>query len=208
MKDKLIVKVRDQVGTGSSRRVRKEGLIPAVLYGHGEANLSLSVPKDQVLAVVRHGGRLVDLSGDVNDSALIRQVQWDAFGIEIIHIDLSRVSAGETVDIVLPIEMKGTAPGLREGGVVELVRHDVHIKCPVVSLPEKLVVNVSNLHLDQSIALKDLVLPEGASLLNDADDIVVHCVPVKKDEDAAAGAPESSEPEVIARKKEAEEEAE
>ena len=88
------------------------------------------------------------------------------------------------------------------------MRHDAAIRCPVVSIPEKLIINVSNLHLHKSLTLKDLVLPEGASLLTDTDDVVVHCVPIKLDDAPVGGAPESNEPEVIARKKEAAEEAE
>lgn len=201
MKDKLSVKVREQLGTRNSRRVRDAGLIPAILYGHGEANVSLSIPKDEVSAVVRHGGRLVDLTGDVTETALIRQVQWDAFGINVIHVDLSRVSAGETVDITLPIEMKGTAPGSREGGLVELVKHEARIRCPVLAIPEKLLININDLHLDQVLELKAVTLPEGASLLTDPEEVVVHCVTPKEEVEPAAGAAEPGEPEVIARKK-------
>lgn len=201
MKDKLSVKVREMLGTRNSQRVRRAGLIPAVLYGHGEATISLSVPKDEVIAVVRHGGRLVDLSGDVTETALIRHVQWDAFGIDIIHIDLGRVSADETVDITLPIEMKGASPGSKEGGLVELVKHEIKIRCPVLSIPEKLIINITGLHLDQSLESKDITLPEGASLLTDPEEVVVHCVTPKTEEELIAG-DAVSEPEVITRKKE------
>ena len=118
MRESLQVTVRKQLGSRQTRKLRASGQIPAILYGHKEANVSLQVPTDQVFAVVRHGGRLVDLKGDVTETALIRQVQWDAYGVEVLHLDLSRVSPDETVEVLLPIQLKGSAPGSREGGVI------------------------------------------------------------------------------------------
>lgn len=200
MRESLQVTVRKQLGSRQTRKLRASGQIPAILYGHKEENVALQVPTDQVFAVVRHGGRLVDLKGDVTETALIRQVQWDAYGVEVLHLDLSRVSAGETVEITLPIELKGEAPGAKEGGVIEHVKHEARIRCPVLSIPEKLFISVNGLHKDQALTLGQVMLPEGAALLTDADEIVVHCVPPASDEEAA-GPAEPGEPEVIGRKK-------
>lgn len=205
MKDTLSVQIRSAVGTRNTRRVRESGLIPAVLYGHGEENISLSIPKEQVSKLIRHGGRLVELTGEVKDTALVRQVQWDSFGIDVLHLDLNRVSADESVEIVLPIELRGTAAGTKEGGVVEHIKHEVKILCPVVSLPEKLELNINSLKLNQSLTLADLPLPAGAKLLTDPEDIIVHCVTPKAELEEGAVAPvEPGEPEVIGRKKEEE----
>lgn len=202
MKESLQVQVREKTGTRPMRRLRQGGLVPAILYGHGEKNVNLQIPAAQVEHAVRHGARLVDLNGDVSETALIRQVQWDAFGLEVLHLDLSRVSADETVEIVLPIEMKGAAPGVREGGLVEHVKHEARILCPVVSLPERLEININGLHLNQSLTLANVTLPPGASIVGDLDDIVVHCVKPKDLTEEAAGPAEPGEPEVIGRKKE------
>lgn len=186
------------------RRMRDQGVVPAVLYGHKQSNVNLEITSDQVRAAVRHGARLVDLAGDVQETALIRQVQWDAFGVEVLHLDLTRVSSDEAVELVLPVHLKGTAAGTREGGVVEHIKHEVKILCPVVSIPEHLTLNVNNLHVGQSLTLADLPLPAGAKLLTDAGEIVVMCVtPVEVDETAATAEP--GEPEVIGRKKDEEE---
>jgi large subunit ribosomal protein L25 len=186
------------------RRLRDQGVVPAVLYGHKQSNVNLEITGDQVRAAVRHGARLVNLAGDVQETALIRQVQWDAFGVEVLHLDLTRVSSDEAVELVLPIHLKGTAAGTREGGVVEHIKHEVKILCPVVSIPEHLTLNVNNLHVGQSLTLAELPLPAGAKLLTDAGEIVVMCVtPVEVDETAATAEP--GEPEVIGRKKDEEE---
>jgi large subunit ribosomal protein L25 len=173
------------------------------LYGHGEANVNLTVPNEQVIAAVRHGSRLVDLTGDVTETVLVRNVQWDAFGTHVLHLDFTRVSADESVDLVLPLELRGTAPGSREGGLVEHIKHELRIRCPVLRIPDKLEINVSTLHLDGELTAGQVPLPEGASLLTDADEIVVHCVRPKSEDETAATA-EPGEPEVIGRKKEEE----
>lgn len=201
MKESMQVKIREGVGTRQTRKLRHGGQVPAILYGHGEKNVNLVIPGAQVLHAVKVGAKLVDLSGDVTETALIRQVQWDAFGIEVLHLDLSRVSADETVEIVLPIELKGAAPGTREGGLVEHVKHEARILCPVVSLPERLEININNLHLNGELTLANVTLPAGASIIGDADEIVVHCVKPKAMVEGVAGPGEAAEPEVIARKK-------
>jgi large subunit ribosomal protein L25 len=201
MRDSLTVSVRTELGKLPVRRLRNRGNVPAILYGHGEANVNLAVPSEQVALAVRHGSRLVDLNGAVNETVLVRQVQWDAFGVHVLHLDFSRISADESVDIVLPIELRGTAIGTKEGGVVEHIKHELRIRCPALRIPEKLEVNVSGLHLDQSVTSGQVQLPEGALLLTDADEIVVHCIQPKVEDELAAAA-EPGEPEVIGRKKE------
>ena len=203
MRETLKVALRKELGSQRSRRLRQTGHIPAILYGHGEANVNLAVPNEQVIAAVRHGSRLVDLTGDVTETVLVRNVQWDAFGTHVLHLDFTRVSADESVDLVLPLELRGSAPGSREGGLVEHVKHELRIRCPVLRIPDKLEINVSSLHLDGELTAGQVVLPEGATLLTDADEIVVHCVRPKTEDETAATA-EPGEPEVIGRKKEEE----
>ncbi|MBM4004761.1 MAG: 50S ribosomal protein L25 [Planctomycetes bacterium] len=202
MRDSLTVSERSELGKLHVRRLRNQGKVPAILYGHGEANVNLAVPSEQVALAVRHGSRLVDLNGAVNETVLVRQVQWDAFGLHVLHLDFSRISADESVDIVLPIELKGAAIGTKEGGVIEHIKHELRIRCPALRIPEKLEVNISALHLDQAVTSGQVTLPEGAQLLTDADEIVVHCIKPMVEDELSTAAAESGEPEVIGRKKE------
>lgn len=206
MAEVLQVKVRDEAGSNAVKRVRRAGNVPAVLYGHREANVSLSVPSDQLHAAIRHGAKMVELQGDISDTALIREVQWDALGHCVLHIDLTRVSATEKVRVTIPVELRGEAPGVRQGGMIEHMVHEVDIECPAASLPERIEVNINSLQVGDAIKLSDLKLPEGVVLLADEDDMVVHCVAVaelsEEEEAAAAGA---GEPEIIGRKAEEEE---
>jgi large subunit ribosomal protein L25 len=201
MSDTLVVTKRETLGTANTRRLRRTGVIPVNLYGHGEANASLSVPVDQVKAVIKHGGKLVRLSGDVTETALLREVQWDTYSKDIIHVDLIRVSEKEMVETTVAIEIKGTAPGLGEGGVFQFVLHELHIECPAFAIPEKLIANVNDLHLGKSIHASDITLPEGAKLTSDPHLVVVSCIAPKTEEELAAEAEGTVEPELIRKEK-------
>jgi large subunit ribosomal protein L25 len=201
MADILNVKRREQLGSANNRRLRATGNIPAVLYGHGEANLSLTVPSGDVLAVVRHGGKVVKLAGDVSENALIRAVQWDVWGKDVLHIDLLRVSEKDKVKTKVSVELKGTAVGTTEGGVVEHVLHEVEIECPAMSIPDRLLLNINDLHLDGSLFAKDIPLPQGARMVTDENTLIVHCVtPHIEVEPTPAAEPGAVEPEVIGQK--------
>jgi large subunit ribosomal protein L25 len=206
MADVLEVSKRETQGTRLMRRLRSNGFVPAILYGHGEANVSLSVPQPQLMSTIRHGRKLVDLRGDLSEQALIRSVQWDTYGMHVLHVDFTRVSVGEKVKITVAIELRGEAPGAKEGGVVEHVVHEVEIECPVDAIPDKFELRVSNLHLGQSLTLADLPLPEGARLLDDPESIVVHCVTPKATEEELAAPLEAIEPELIRKEKSEDEE--
>ena len=183
----LEVEKRDTTGTLRIRRLRKEGKIPAVLYGHGQDNVSLSIDSRAASKVVDNGQYVVSLSGAVNDTALIKEVQWDAFGSRILHIDLARVDASEAIEVSLPLNMKGEAPGASLGGMLTQLVHEVKIKCPADRLPEYLEINIDNLQLDGSMAASEVVLPEGASLVGNPNETLISCPTPKGAEEVAAG---------------------
>ncbi|MCA9262228.1 MAG: 50S ribosomal protein L25 [Planctomycetales bacterium] len=201
--EKLQVEKRAIRGTAKNRRMRASGKIPAILYGHGEESVALTLRADQLDAALRHGAHVVELAGDLNENALLKQLQWDALGSAVIHVDLTRVSAGESVEVTLAVDTRGVAPGVSQGGVVEHVTHEVTISCPVTKIPEKLVVSINDLNLNDTILVSDLELPSGATLVTHGEDIVVHCIePVEAPEEEAA--PAGAEPEVIGSKPESE----
>lgn len=210
MAETLTVEIRDDLGKHGSRRLRRAGKVPAILYGHRQENRCLAIAADELEAAVRHGSRLVTLSGAVNESALIRELQWDPWGVRILHVDLTRISADESVELVLPIELRGEAPGVRDGGVIEQLLHELKIECPARSIPDKIEVNVNQLALGGSIAVGQLALPPGAKSLVEADEIVVQCVEpteLPEEEEAAAEAG-PAEPELIKERKKEEGESE
>jgi large subunit ribosomal protein L25 len=206
MSDSVEVKLRKETGTRASRKLRREGLVPAVLYGHGEKCVDLVATREAVQAAVRHGSRIVELKGAVKTGALIRELQWDTFGVEPVHVDFLRVSATDRVKVKVPVDLKGECPGQRAGGVVSLILHEIELECTADAVPEKIHVAVGKLQLGGTIKVHDLELPAGAKAIADADEAVVTCtVPVDKAEEAAAG---GVEPELIGRKAAEEGEAE
>jgi large subunit ribosomal protein L25 len=202
MAEQLAVEMREKQGKLNNRRLRRSGSVPAVLYGHGLENLKLTVSEEALSLALKHGSRLVNLVGGVSEAAFIRDLQWNTWGTQVLHVDFTRISADEEVEITVAVELRGEAPGVREGGVVDHLLHEVEIACPAGSIPEKLKININHLKLNDIITLSQLELPQGARLLaDDVEAIVVQCiipVEVSDEETGEAGA----EPEVIGGKKE------
>ena len=208
MSDVLNVKKRTTRGTSQAKRERAAGQIPAILYGHGESNESLSIRKDELDAAIRHGSQVVSLQGDLSENAFIREVQWDAFGVDVLHVDFTRVSASEKVETAVEVELRGEAPGAKMGGVVSQSAHSVEILCPAMKIPEKLELTINDLEVGQSLTAADLELPEGASLISEPEMVVVACIEastLEQDEEAGEAIP--GEPEVIGRSADEEDEA-
>ena len=207
MSEVINVTKRSERGKRRMRRLRQSGQIPAILYGHGEEVISLSVPAEEIAAVIRHGSKIVDLRGAAKDKVLIREVQWDPFGIDVLHADFTRVSASEQVQVTVRLELRGEAPGVKEGGVLEHLVHEIELKCPVMSIPDKLELNVNSLNLGDLLRVSDVELPSGAELVSDGSRMAAQCTmpAVEEEEEVEAPAAETGEPEVIGRKAEEEE---
>ena len=202
MADVLNVEKRGQTGSAATRRLRRSGSIPAVLYGHGEETQHLAIPATQVKAVARNHAKMVELSGDIKDTALVSEMQWDPLGIEVLHMDLIRVNLQEKVDVTVSIQPHGDPVGVREGGVYVENAHDVEVRCSAGAIPDNVGLNVNELHLGQSLLASDLELPEGVELLTPADTVVAHVeeprAELEQEELGAEGAV-GAEPEVISK---------
>lgn len=204
MAETLQVELRSNLGKRNSRRLRRSGSVPVILYGHGQENVCLSCSAEALEMRVRHGQRLLQLTGAVSEQAFIRQLQWDTWGVEVVHVDLARVSEHERVEIKVPLELRGEAPGVKTGGVIKHNIHEVMIDCEVGSMPERLWVNVNHLELGSAIKASELVLPPGVNAHLDPDTVVVECVEPAAEIEEAAGEGGPVEPELIGRKKEEE----
>lgn len=206
MADILNCENREITGTLRMRRLRQSGLIPAVLYGKGD-NQPLQIPSKDLSAAIRHGSQIVELKGSCNESALIKEVQWDAFGIDVLHVDLARIDATELLELTLQVELVGEAPGAKTGGVVKHVMHSIDVSIPANAVPDKLELRINDLELNGSMKAGEIPLPDGATLVTGADEIVVQCLEPTAQEEEKDEAVEDSpaEPEVIGRKAEDEE---
>jgi large subunit ribosomal protein L25 len=209
MSDLLHVDERKSRGKRNNLRLRRHGRLPAVLYGHGEAPVSLELAADELEASLRHGAKVLDLEGAATGKALLHEVQWDTFFQHVLHVDLLRVMAGEKVTIDVPVELRGEAPGVLNGGIIEQILHSVEIEVPLDVVPEKLHLNINRLEIGGELAIKDIIdLPPGATVLADADETIVHCIMPAADEAEEAAEAATAEPEVISKGKEEDEEGE
>lgn len=201
---KMVAQKREKLGSRHSRKLREQGRLPGVVYGHKEASVAITVSADDFHKAIRHGARLVNLETDgVAETALIRDVQWDYLGIDILHVDFTRVSAEERITVDVPVEFKGTAIGVTQGGTQDQPMASVSVECAAMSVPDAIVVNISELKIGEAIHVRDLVAPPGVKLLDDPDDIVVHILePRTGEEEEETG---TAEPEVISRERDEEE---
>lgn len=206
MAEVLTVEIREETGKHGNRRLRRSGRVPAILYGHRKENVCLTVPVEELEAALRHGSRLVSLSGAVSESALIRELQWDTWGTHVVHVDFTRISADEAVEVEVPVELRGEAPGVRAGGVIEHLLHSLSIECPAGSIPDKVEVNVNHLNLGESVTVAQLKLAPGVKVQAEPDDIVVQCVEPAEMPEEAAGEGGPVEPELIKERPEKDEE--
>jgi len=195
---------RTEHGTRVARRLRKKGFVPAILYGHGEATVSLSLSSDELSKAIRHGARVVDLKqGGKVQKALIRELQWDPMGHDILHADFTRVNIDERITLEVRVEIRGTAPGVTAGGALVQPIHNLTVECSVISVPESIRVNVGELAMDQAIHVRDLKLPEGVTVTNDPDAIIVQVSQATQEPETDTGlATEAAEPEIIGKKAE------
>ena len=198
---------REERGTRACRRLRRRGLVPAVLYGRGEPNVLLTVQEETLEKLLAQHTMVlrVEWNGQ-QDPVQIKEVQYDPLGDHIVHADFGRISLTETVHVTVPIETHGESVGVKEGGMLELVLHEIEVECLPTSIQERIRVEVAELRIGDDLRIRDLPLPEGVRATS-APDVVVLTIaaPTRAEEEAAPEEEVAAEPEVIG-KAEAEEE--
>jgi large subunit ribosomal protein L25 len=186
-------------GTRVARKLRASGRIPAIVYGHKQAPAPISIARDAIWDMIKKSTHLAELNvGGTTETVLVKDVQWDYLGKEIIHVDFSRVDLSESVTSEVRLDLKGDAPGLAEGGILELVHHTLTVTSRADAIPDSIKVDVANLHLNQSIHAKDIALPEGVTLKGDPEALIVHVTTrAAAAEPTAEGEASLIQPEVI-----------
>lgn len=172
MAETLKVEKRELLGTANTRRLRKSGNVPAVLYGHKQDTEHLSISHAGVDAIVRHHSKIVELQGAVNETALVSDLQWDPLGIEVLHIDLQRVDLSEKVVVTVPIRFRGEPSGVRHGGIVVENFHEVEVECSAVAIPDNVVLHVNDVEIGQNRSADKIEMPEGVSLVTPSETVV------------------------------------
>lgn len=205
---------RKKTGSRDARAMRKRGMLPAVIYGHGEAPDHVELAFHDLEVAVDHGARTLTVEyGGKKQTCLIKEVQHDHLDVHPIHVDLARVSADERVTVKVAIELKGIPKGVAEGGILDQQMGDIEVECAVMDIPGILRPVVTLLGVGDSLRVKDLVLPPGVVALSNPEDRVATvrllveapetAKPAEGEEVAA-----TAEPELIVRPKKTEEEEE
>jgi large subunit ribosomal protein L25 len=203
----LNAKIRENTGSKAAAKERKQGRIPAVVYGHKKETEAISVDEHNLVEGIHHGHRLMDIKiGRKIQKVLVKDIQYDHLGKNIIHADLVRVDITETVKVAVPIELKGTAKGTQEGGVITEHTDHLDIECQAADIPESIVVTVTDMDVGDTLHAKDVELPPGATLTSSPDILLVTCslVAAAKAAEEIEEEEEPAAPEVITEAKEAE----
>jgi len=203
----LSAKPRSELGSRANKRLRDAGFVPGVIYGHKEAVVPVTLPKKEVVTYLDRGTFLFDLAVDgKSEKVLVKEVQYDHLGQEVMHVDFARVSLDEKVEITVPLELKGTPKGEAEGAVLQQIVAELEIECRVTDIPKEIVHNVADMDKDSELRVKDLKLPPGVRALQDEDLILAMVKEIEEAAPAEAAVEEgAAEPEVIGRKPEDEE---
>jgi len=186
---------RDALGGRANARLRKTGLVPAVVYGHHQDVQPLQINKKELSTHIKHGVHVfnLDIAGKV-ESALIKDVQYDAFGQEVLHVDFARVDLNERVTITVSIQLKGDPKGEKDGGVLQQLLNELEIECVVTEIPDVITVDVSDLGKDEQLHVSDVKVTGTIKVLTDAEQVV--CKVEEILEEVVEGEAEA-EPEVI-----------
>jgi large subunit ribosomal protein L25 len=213
----LSATARSTAGKGAARALRREGSVPAVIYGHARQAQSLAVPTrdlEKLLDVIAAGSTVVELSIDGKPSrTLIREIQRHPFKKMILHVDFQELVAGEKIIVSIPIVLHGSPEGVRlGGGILDQVLRELEIEVDPSNIPNHLDLDVTDLIVGHSLHVRDLQIPAGVTVLAD-EDAPVALVQISRaaieDEAAQATAAEEAvpaEPELIRKTKDEEEE--
>lgn len=200
---------RSDLGSRATTRLRQQGRLPAVIYGHKQNPVTVCLDPKQTGQLLRQHAHIVEVQHDgTSEPCLFKEVQWDHLGTTMIHVDFARVDLTEEITVEIGIRLVGEPVGLKEeGAFVEQPLAQLEIKCLAVNIPGEIVAKIEHLGVDEALMVKDLVLPEGVKAVTDAEKIVaaVHIAKALEEPTVAPAEGAAAEPEVIGKKEEGEE---
>lgn len=186
------IELRTKTGTGVCRRLRNSDMVPGVVYGKGVDPMPVTIKsRDLQAAISGDGGQnnLITLvgGGALDQSiAIVVDLQRDPVKKTYKHVDLHRINPNEKIKVTVPVQLKGTAAGVKEGGLLDLAHHELHAECLPGNIPDHIVIDVTDLKIAHSIHVGEIALPEGVTLLDKANIPVVSILGRAKEEAPAA----------------------
>jgi large subunit ribosomal protein L25 len=192
-------KTRSEFGSGASKRIRRSGLVPAVVYGGSRETVPVTLDPKEIFRLLRsESGRNTILNlkveGGDTDNAILKDWQVDPVKETILHADFQRVAMDQVLKVTVPIVIRGEAIGIKtEGGLLDVVVREIEVECLPADIPEHFECDVSELHMHESLRVRNLPVLERVEILEDGDRVVVHVVPLREEEEEAATVPAEGE---------------
>ncbi len=208
--DFIEVQPRERLGKNANRRLREQGYIPGIVYGGDRGPVPIAIKERDVWDMLHaetgeNTVRLLKLAGtDKQRHVMVKDYQMDPVSRKLIHADFMRVDVEQIVEVSVPIEIKGTAYGVKnEGGMLDLIKREIELKAKVLEIPKVIEIDVSGLHLNDSIRVKDINV-ENVEFVDAPDTVIVKVEPIKT-HDLEVSEEEEVEPELISKGKKEEE---
>lgn len=221
MSEEMTIEVesREATGSGSARRLRRSGSIPAVVYGGDRDSKAIQVPRPDLIRLLKKAGNenavfLLKLAGsDSSRHCMVKEMEVNPMTREIQHVDFLRIDMSTKVDVMVHVEVTGEPVGVEnEGGILDHITREIEIACLPGDIPRQFEIDVSALHMGQNVTVGDIELPEGVDLLSDPERVVASVVAPRmpeedeeEDEDELLLEAEGEEPEVVGKGGKAEE---
>ncbi len=191
-------KKRTDLGSGNTRRLRKAGRIPGVVYGRSGKALSIDVDamefSNGIKGISESTIVKLDIEGEAHE-AFVKDTQWSIISGDVLHVDFYEIERGILLRAKVAVHVSGNPVGVREGGILELPIHEIEVECLPKDLPERIDVDISELKVNQSIHVADLKLGDSVKILTSSDQVIALVKFAKaesvSDEDAAAEAPKA-----------------
>jgi large subunit ribosomal protein L25 len=173
---KLPISPREPEGSRATRRLRRSGRVPGILYGGDDEPLAFSVDARELRHALAASGAVLEVTdGDHSSPAVLKNAHYHPVRGETIHIDLLRVNLNVAISAIVPLELTGgeDAPGVKEGGVLEQITRELNIEALPTAIPESITHDVSLMQINDTITLAELTTPDGITLLDDPDETVI-----------------------------------
>ncbi len=211
----IVVHKRDVTGTRATKRLRKSGLIPGVIYGHGKDAVLIAV-EPHVLREALHTSAGMHAVLDVTfegqkrgHKAIVKELVLDRVKSNVIHVDLQEIRLDETIETTVSIHFEGEAKGVKAGGMLDESTREVTVKGLVTAIPEHLVLDISELDMNETLQVANLVVPEGIEVMADPEEVLCSVLPPRKVEveegvegEEVVESVAAAEPELVGKKEE------
>lgn len=193
----LKIEKRDKTGKSETKRLRKDGKIPVIIYGHGEKTDHAMVSKKDLKSYLHeHKEEIIKLGAGKGKNVVVKEIQYDPITGKPIHIDFMYIHKGEKLKISIPIILDSTPVGVKEGGILEQWVREVEIECLPKDIPDEIRIDVGRLKIGESLHIKDLSVGEGVNILLPPEEAFVSVMPPRREEVRVVVEEEEAEEEV------------